>query len=80
MGQAKNDSLGTKMSDCGCGLNNVRLIACGQCGHEGCRKCMIYEDEEFEYFCDSGGPDDEPKTESECRDEYIKEYEEWLST
>ncbi len=60
------------MADCDCGMNNVRLIACAQCGHDGCYKCMVYDDDEFEFFCDSGGPDDKPKTESECRDEYIK--------
>lgn len=37
---------------------------CAQCGHEGCKGCMIYDDESGEYFCGD-----------ECKEEFNLEQE-----
>ena len=54
-------------------------IECIECEEKGCKRCMLYDYEIGEWFCDNAGPDDcqKPRAErllvSDCRDAYLKD-------
>ena len=35
----------------GGGRHETCLVACAQCGHEGCRGCLTFDIDEGEFFC-----------------------------
>jgi len=61
----------SKMCDCGQAVHEGCEIPCGSdnCEQEGCKKCMLYDFEADEYFCDSSNTGDVKK--SECYQEYV---------
>lgn len=64
--------------ECGTEVHTGCMVECGHCERKACKKCMLYDDEVGEWFCDTSGPDEcrLPKPErllvSECREEYLQ--------
>lgn len=57
--------------ECGATIHITCRKECLECGAEGCRLCMIYDNLTGEHFCNTSGPGQ--SGESECRDKFIED-------
>lgn len=70
-----NNEDGIQECDCGRQVCPNCVVECAECGAKGCIKCMLYDLNIGEYFCDTDGDHRNPRKyrllTSECRHKYV---------